>query len=418
MEMGVEKLNMKGVDVYKRNFVEIIISISYFRVPEFREKFLGIILEKSDGVIEEWRNTEGFVLERLGHNTEDIAGFSSPAIMKMFDWASYCYHQIPENMQQDSMDILQRALASDRWKLRIQKRGVAFFLIIKQWVLYVKNTLVSKNVSWKDVPGYKLILKAMLLELKERDVALYPEALKETTCAMLCNEKLLNVFTTIVFKKTHAYDALAVSGALELVAAWLTTLYKNKQLIPPQFDYMFFFKAISILMDLDHGMSTAKVIWFLYKVLHVLPAAQRNGMLQQLLSPEKFYHYFFHWSYNVRMVFHYLYFFQLYQNLNGALPAQESVNLLPEGLNHSYTCLVDPHTTGKPDPQAQSLAIVLSDIQISKISDATRTAQLSQSADRYFFGIEGPKAKAEAFAPSLAKNSVPTGADDKIDRLG
>lgn len=49
MEMGIEKLNMKGVDVFKRSFVEIIISISYFRVPEFRDKFLSIILEKGDG---------------------------------------------------------------------------------------------------------------------------------------------------------------------------------------------------------------------------------------------------------------------------------------------------------------------------------------------------------------------------------
>lgn len=61
--MGIDKLNMKGVDVYKRSFVEIIISVSYFRVPEFREKFLGIILEKSNNVIDEWRNTEGMHLE-------------------------------------------------------------------------------------------------------------------------------------------------------------------------------------------------------------------------------------------------------------------------------------------------------------------------------------------------------------------
>lgn len=33
MNMGVDKLNMKGVDLYKRSFVEIIISVSYFRVP-------------------------------------------------------------------------------------------------------------------------------------------------------------------------------------------------------------------------------------------------------------------------------------------------------------------------------------------------------------------------------------------------
>ena len=157
----------------------------------------------------------------------------------------------------------------------------------------------------------------MLLELKERDVALYPEALKDTTCAMLCNEKLLNVFVTIVFKKTHAFDTLAVSQALELVASWFTTLHKSRRLIPPQFDYMFFFKAIQILMDLDHGMSTAKCIWFLYKILHVIPISQRSTILNQILTPEKFYHYFFHWSYNVRMVFYYFYFFQLYQTLGG-----------------------------------------------------------------------------------------------------
>lgn len=64
--------------------------------------------------------------------------------------------------------------------------------------------------------------------MKERDIAYYPEALKETTCAMLYNEKLLNIFVTIVLKKTHAFDTPAVSGSLELIASWFTTIYKNK----------------------------------------------------------------------------------------------------------------------------------------------------------------------------------------------
>lgn len=83
------------------------------------------------------------------------------------------------------------------------------------------------------MPGYKTILKAILLEMKERDIAYYPEALKETTCAMLYNEKLLNIFVTIVLKKTHAFDSAAVSSSLELIASWFTTIYKNKQLVPP-----------------------------------------------------------------------------------------------------------------------------------------------------------------------------------------
>ena len=82
---------MKGVDVYKRSFVEIIISISYFRVPEFREKFLSIILEKSNGIIEEWRNTEGMSLEDDDKDDE----FHNPSIQRMFDWKTYCYDMIP-----------------------------------------------------------------------------------------------------------------------------------------------------------------------------------------------------------------------------------------------------------------------------------------------------------------------------------
>jgi hypothetical protein len=103
-------------------------------------------------------------------------------------------------MQEMASEILNSALGSDRWKHRLQKRGVAFFLIIKQWAIYVKKILVSNNVSWKDVPGYKSILKAVLLEMKERDVANYPDALKEATCALLYNEKLINIFVTLILK--------------------------------------------------------------------------------------------------------------------------------------------------------------------------------------------------------------------------
>lgn len=65
---------------------------------------------------------------------------------------------------------------------------------------------MSNNVNWKDVPGYAKIIKAILLEMKERDVQFYPEALKEATCALLANEKLVTCFVAIIFNKTQAYD--------------------------------------------------------------------------------------------------------------------------------------------------------------------------------------------------------------------
>ena len=126
-------------------------------------------------------------------------------------------------------------------------------------------------MNWKDVPGYSKIIKAILLEMKERDVYNYPESLKQATCALLANEKLVNSFVAIVFNKTHAYDNQSVNVCLELVASWFTTIYNNKGNIPSQFDYNFFFKGIRILMELDHGVSTAKCVWLIYKILHIIP---------------------------------------------------------------------------------------------------------------------------------------------------
>lgn len=142
---------------------------------------------------------------------------------------------------------------------------------MKQWAIYVKNTLVSNNVNWKDVPGYTKIIKAIILEMKEREIQFYPEALKEATCALLANEKLVNVFVVIVFSKTQAFDNQAVNNCLDLVASWFTTIHQNKCILPPQFDYHFFFKGIKILMELDHGVSTAKCVWLLFRILHILP---------------------------------------------------------------------------------------------------------------------------------------------------
>jgi hypothetical protein len=76
---------------------------------------------------------------------------------------------------------------TDKWKMRISKRGVAYFLIIKQWAEYAKRALVVDNINWMNVTGYRHILKSIIIEMKERDVAYYPEALKEATCALLAN---------------------------------------------------------------------------------------------------------------------------------------------------------------------------------------------------------------------------------------
>lgn len=93
------------------------------------------------------------------------------------------------------------------------------------------------------------------------------------------------------------------------MSLWFTKIHKNKSIIPTQFDFQFFLQAINILLNLDHGVSTAKCIWLLYKILHIVPRNQRQILLRKILSSSKFYEFMFNWSWNVRTLFLYFYFF-------------------------------------------------------------------------------------------------------------
>ena len=46
------------------------------------------------------------------------------------------------------------------------------------------------------------MLKGFLVELKNRDIMKYPDSLKATSDSLLLNTDLLNIYITILFKKT------------------------------------------------------------------------------------------------------------------------------------------------------------------------------------------------------------------------
>lgn len=51
-------LNQKALQENERMFVELFTAYSYFRVPQFRESLLSILVKPDDPEITEWRGTE------------------------------------------------------------------------------------------------------------------------------------------------------------------------------------------------------------------------------------------------------------------------------------------------------------------------------------------------------------------------
>ena len=58
LEKTLEKLNSKALGQQERKFVETFMAIAYFKIPEYREKFLQCVSNDDDVIIDEWRGIE------------------------------------------------------------------------------------------------------------------------------------------------------------------------------------------------------------------------------------------------------------------------------------------------------------------------------------------------------------------------
>lgn len=95
-------------------------------------------------------------------------------------------------------------LRTNDWEVRMKKRGGAFFAFVRYWVTYIESIVVnSKNLSWRYFPGYNKILLSFFAEMKLRPIQNYSEQMKKAAASLLANEKLLNPFVLIIFRKTN-----------------------------------------------------------------------------------------------------------------------------------------------------------------------------------------------------------------------
>lgn len=86
----------------------------------------------------------------------------------------------------------------------MKKRGGAFFAFVKFWAKYVETIAInSKHINWRYFPGYNKILLSFMAEMKIRSISEYTDIMKQAAASLLANEKLLNPFVLIVFRKTN-----------------------------------------------------------------------------------------------------------------------------------------------------------------------------------------------------------------------
>lgn len=233
----------------QKEFAELFCAYAYFRIPKFRNEVLAAITRADDPEIEEWRGTE-FSLNEESH-LEGQQQEGKSAFSLMFDWENHFYRVIErEEKYVKTEGKLAEMFRYNGWEERMRKRGGAFFAFIRFWVSYVETiTVNSKHVMWRYFPGYSKILQSFLVEMKSRSAAEYSESMRKAAASLLSNEKLLNPFILILFKKTNSNDQVAVIKAFDLIHLFFTSIENRGRSLPTTFDLKFLLKGMKNILE-------------------------------------------------------------------------------------------------------------------------------------------------------------------------
>ncbi|CAD8201359.1 unnamed protein product [Paramecium octaurelia] len=295
LRFTLQKLYQKDPSQQARQLFIKFLVISYFRIPEFRAKFLELIIKADDPQLFELRGTE-FIQEDDPTNIDK----STKTNNQIFDWQNYFHTYLSDKSKGiQNQSTLNQILDDESWKEHIRHRSINFSFFVEEWAKYVRNILQVKILPWQDIPGYRILVKSFMCELKQQESV--PDAMKMVLKSLLQNQNLLGIVVSLLFNKTNLYNAEQVIETFEI----LDTCFATLTTMPAQFDYPFFLKGIKqIIIDSEHAINIAKCVWLIYNIYPLFPIDFKKDICEFIFEKAVF-KLFLHWSRTVRLVFHY-----------------------------------------------------------------------------------------------------------------
>ncbi len=180
-----DDLNNTAMSSYQKKFIEYYLAMSYFRIPEFRFKFITAIGSK----------------EYNGQNEEKDA-----KIYLFTNWNNQLFGKlkIDQTQYSDSRTLL-TAILEKPWLERLKSRGIFYFFFIKEISVYLIDKLQTFDIVWNEIPGYDVLLANFIGQMKSKEIIKYPEIMIEASIALLKNINLLDRFVIVVIEKTKFF---------------------------------------------------------------------------------------------------------------------------------------------------------------------------------------------------------------------
>jgi hypothetical protein len=131
-------------------------------------------------------------------------------------------------------------------------------------------------VPWRALPGYYVLIRTFLNELKSIPLIQYPDNLIQASVSLLNNHKLLNCFVKVLLNKCNVHEYTDVVEGYNLISLWFDHVYSRIGRLPSSFDYRFLCNAIKITLRSEISFNLSKCLGFLYRHYHLFTGFYRE----------------------------------------------------------------------------------------------------------------------------------------------
>ena len=359
----------KGNNMSKEimNFTYFYLSISFIRIPPFRESFIKTINKSIDK-----KNVKYIKFSNYNHLDSDCPRKDSADMNSNYNlrlWDSLFYKRLESSINQyikeinkDKEDINNKNannglekinaikeqlmkikyltdiddkissncdFSQQKWYIKLSKRDFIFYDLIVVLCTNVNNfrnklNLNSNQANYSfncnnhdritNIYGMNSILDAINYDMIMKDVKNYPKQIKEIIPLFYTDMSIVNNFITIMLSTTNVYDTISIFSALNILDYFFNKTFPyfdyNNDYIKDNIDYRLIKKAFFIIINSDNSLSIAKFIWFYYKNISNLNFVHTEDIITSILTTF-FFKLFFHWSFQIREIFYFFIIFIL-----------------------------------------------------------------------------------------------------------
>lgn len=347
LEYALENISKKVHDEGSKHFYEFILSFCYFRLTPFQEEFLSVI---SSGITEPYIfSYKSFKITNSDYLEErfDQQDVLLNPVNSLIDWDLLFferYKKFGEFYFDSKQAKLKNIINNKEWKEKLKKRGPAFISIIIQIKSYIKRKIVlTRNIRWKDIPGFVLLLNTIYYDLLNKEVKSISTACISLMKSFINDSSILNRFIQIIVSRTTVYDVNSVIKVFDILHAFFQEYNENRIIssFPYKVDYNLIWKACKLIFENDHYMCICKVLWFVYHNSHLFNIESYYNLLKLILN-DWFFFLFFHWSFQVRNIFYYYLLFIIQHKLKCNF--DKSFTTEVSNIKHRRSILIDKLT--------------------------------------------------------------------------